>query len=127
MPSNAAATDSRSVAARGELVEQIEVRGRIEQHLVLVLAVKIDQPAAQLAQRRAGDERAVHRGAAASLRATSRRTIISRPSAFSKIASTAALSSPVRTRSAEARPPTRSPTAPTTIDLPAPGLARSVR
>ena len=46
--------------------------------------------------------------------------ITSRPSGVSKMASTAAVSSPVRTRSAEARPPTSRPTAPTRMDLPAP-------
>ena len=50
----------------------------------------------------------------------SRRTIISLPSGVSKIASTVAVSSPVRTRSAEARPPSSRPTASTRIDLPAP-------
>ena len=52
----------------GELVEQIEMRGGIEQHLVLVLPVQIDERAGGLAQRRARDERAVDEGAAASLR-----------------------------------------------------------
>ena len=44
----------------------------------------------------------------------------SAPSGVSKMASMAAVSSPVRTRSAEARPPTSRPTAPTRMDLPAP-------
>ena len=44
------------------------MRGRIEQHLVLVLAVEIDEAAAQIAQCGAGGEGAVDRGAAAALR-----------------------------------------------------------
>src|SRR5439155_19169464 len=52
----------------GEFVEDVEVGGRIEQELVLVLSVQIDQRASGVAQRGAGDERAVHEGAAPSLR-----------------------------------------------------------
>ncbi len=48
-------------------VEHVEVRGRIEQHLVLVLSVQIDERPGELAQRAARDERAVDEGAAASL------------------------------------------------------------
>src|SRR5688572_17305712 len=51
---------------------------------------------------------------------SSRRTTSSRSPASSKIASMAACVSPVRTRSDEARAPRRSPTASTSIDLPAP-------
>src|SRR6185436_4705018 len=75
-----------------ELVEQIEMRRRIEKDLVLVLPVQIDQRSRGVAQRAAGDERAVGERAAA----------------------------PLRTSSELARPPTRRPTAPTRIDLPAP-------
>ena len=53
---------------------------------------------------------------------TSRRTISSAPSGVFEDGLDRRLSSPVRTRSAEARPPTSRPTAPTRIDLPAPGL-----
>ena len=112
---------ARSASRPGELVEQVEVRGRIEQDLVLVLAVQIDE------RRRTGRAARALVTSAPSTNArlrpcaeTSRRTIISRPSGVSKMASTAAVSSPVRTRSAEARPPTSRPTAPTRMDLPAP-------
>ena len=44
------------------------MRGGIEQDLVLVLAVQIDERAGGLAERRAGDERAVDEGPAAPLR-----------------------------------------------------------
>src|SRR5262245_12078014 len=50
----------------------------------------------------------------------SRRTINSRPSAASKIASMVARGSPVRMRSAEARAPRSRPTASTRMDFPAP-------
>src|SRR5258705_3124919 len=50
----------------------------------------------------------------------SRRTISSRALGSSKMASIVASASPVRTRSADARAPSRSPTASTRIDLPAP-------
>ena len=43
------------------------MRRRIEQHLVLVLAVEIDEVGGQLAQRRARHQRAVDEGAAAAL------------------------------------------------------------
>ena len=49
----------------GERIEQIEVRSRIEQHLVLVLAMEIDQVGGQLTQRRGRDQGAVEEGAAA--------------------------------------------------------------
>ncbi len=51
-----------------EFVQQIEVRGRIEQDLVLVLSVEIHQRPGGVAERRTRDERAVHEGAAPALR-----------------------------------------------------------
>ena len=96
------------------------MRRGIEQHLMLVLAVQIDERAGGLAQRGAGDEAPSTKARLRPCAETSRRTITSPPSAVSKTACTAAVSSPVRTRSALARPPTSSPTAPTRMDLPAP-------
>jgi hypothetical protein len=44
---------------RREVVEHAGVFGRIEQRLVLVLAVQIEEPGAKLAQRRRRRERVV--------------------------------------------------------------------
>ena len=49
-------------------VEHIEVRGRVEQHLVLVLPVEVDERAGEVAQRGARREGAVDERAASSLR-----------------------------------------------------------
>ena len=49
-------------------VEHVEVCRRIQQHLVLVLAVEVDERPGQIAERAACDERAVHERAAPSLR-----------------------------------------------------------
>ena len=61
---NAAATDAALGADAGERVEQVEVGRRIEQHLVLVLAVQIDQAAgrARAARRRSPGRRRRRRG-----------------------------------------------------------------
>ena len=58
----------RSGVELGERVEQVEVGGRVEQDLMLVLAVQVDQDARQIAERGAGGQRAVDEGAAAALR-----------------------------------------------------------
>ncbi len=55
------------VAEPGELVEQVEVRGGIEQDLMFVLSVQVDEPAAGVAQRGARRQCAVDQRAAASL------------------------------------------------------------
>ena len=52
----------------GERVEEVDVGGRVEQDLVLVLAVQVDEDARQLAERGAGREGTVDEGAAAALR-----------------------------------------------------------
>ena len=62
---NAAATPARSRRQRRELVEQLEVRRGIEEHLMLVLAVKINEAAARIAKRGRRRERAVDERAAA--------------------------------------------------------------
>ena len=49
-------------------VEHVEVRGRVEQHLVLVLPMEVDERAGELAQRGARHEGAVDERAASSLR-----------------------------------------------------------
>ena len=48
----------------GERIEQVEVRRGIEEHLVLVLAVKIDELGGGIPERGGGDEGSVHEGAA---------------------------------------------------------------
>ena len=86
-------------------------------------AVRADRPGrrTEIAERRAGCQRAVDEGAAAALRGDlpPDDDFRGRPAARRR-PRTAAESSPVRTRSADARPPTSSPTAPTRMDLPAP-------
>ena len=92
----------------------------IEERLVLVLPVQLDEPPGQILERAGGRERAVDERAAASLRrdlATNQQLFAA---AFEDALRSDAASSPVRTRSPEARPPSSRPTASTRIDLPAP-------
>jgi hypothetical protein len=60
--------DARAIAMRGELVEDDDVFGRIEEGLVFVLAVQVDERRTQFPQRRRRRQRVVDEGAAAPLR-----------------------------------------------------------
>ena len=118
----AAATACALGVSAGEFVEQVEVRRR-DRAAPDARAGRADRRA-----RRASSRSAALVASAPSMKARlrpwaeiSRRTISSRARPASRRwLRWSRVSSPVRTRSAEARPPTSRPTAPTRMDLPAP-------
>ena len=124
-----AATSARVEA--GVVVEQVEVGRGVEQALRLVLAVERGEERGQLAQERDGHQRAVDRGPAfpggMDLAADHDLVVLHGQAVLlqerfgdgpSARASTAARSSPVRMRSAEARSPRTRPSASIRMDFP---------
>ncbi len=114
----------RTAAAVGlesaERIEGGEMRGRIEQGLVFVLTVELDEIRRQVLEGAGGHELAVDEGAASALGGDLAPDDDLLVAASRRWLRLVADSSPVRTRSPEARPPSSSPTASTRMDLPAP-------
>ena len=68
LPAGVGIGDARAIVVRASVgVEDVEVRSRIEQYLVLVLPVQVDERLRQVPERGAGGERAVDERAAAAL------------------------------------------------------------
>ena len=122
--------------ARGKPVEQRKVPARVQQRLVLVLAVDIHQQVAHLLERRGGNQRPVDAAHVLPASDSSRESTSSPSSASSSsasstsntgspgesrnVASTAAFCAPVRISSRLPRSPSTKFSASMMIDLPAP-------
>jgi hypothetical protein len=123
MASKAAAVEVSSGSSAPNVSSTGEVRGRVKQRLMLVLAVQLDEPRRQFLQRSGRGQGAVDESAAPALRGD----LAAYQELFPAVLENRLDRGDVLASANQVPgcpPPSSRPTASTSIDLPAPGLAR---